>query len=301
MEKILTKLTKGQSLILDGGTGSELHRRGVNVSKGIRDSGLIGSWSATALIDAPEIVQQVHEDYLSVGSDIITTNSFWTNRPRLGLVNLSDKMEELTRLSAELAIKARNKINKNSFIAGGIAPPGIGDLYKEIKEQSEVLVSAGVDFILLEYIGSIKDCITAVKAVSDLQIPIFVGIGKIDENGKMEFNEEFSELSKQLAEYNVDALLLMCSDPKAISKALPEFVNHFKIPIGAYANIGYERPPEGVKTKDGQWHLIDIGDYTPENYCLHVKEWVEKGVQILGGCCSTTPEHIKEIYKLMKG
>ena len=65
MGKILSKLTKGESLILDGGTGSELHRRGINVSKGIRDSGLIGSWSATALIDAPDIVQQVHEDYLS--------------------------------------------------------------------------------------------------------------------------------------------------------------------------------------------------------------------------------------------
>ena len=301
MGKILSKLTKGESLILDGGTGSELHRRGINVSKGIRDSGLIGSWSATALIDAPDIVQQVHEDYLSVGADIITTNSFWTNRPRLGLVNLSEKMEELTLLSAELAIKARNKINKHSFIAGGIAPPGFGDLSKEIKDQSEILVSAGVDFILLEYIGSIKDCITAVKAVSHLPIPIFIGIGKINENGKMEFNEDFSELSKQLVEYNVDAILLMCSDPKYISKALPEVTKHFKIPIGAYANIGYERPPEGVKTSDGQWHLIDIGDYNPDNYSLHVREWVDKGVQIVGGCCSTTPDHIEAISRFMKG
>ena len=80
-----------------------------------------------------------------------------------------------------------------------------------------------------------------------------------------------------------------------------QVVNHFTIPIGAYANIGYERPPEGVETPDGQWHLIDIGDYTPENYCSYVKEWVEKGVQIVGGCCSTTPEHIKEISKFMKG
>ena len=89
MGKILSILEKGQSLILDGGAGSEFHRRGINVSKGIRDSGSIGSWSATALIDAPDIVQQVHEDYLSVGADIITTNSFWNNRPRLGLVNLT--------------------------------------------------------------------------------------------------------------------------------------------------------------------------------------------------------------------
>ena len=73
-----------------------MHRRGINVSKGIRDSGLIGSWSATALIDAPDIVQQVHEDYLSVGADIITTNSFWTNRPRLGLVNLSEKIKTMS-------------------------------------------------------------------------------------------------------------------------------------------------------------------------------------------------------------
>ena len=300
-QDVLSRLAAGECLLLDGATGSELQKRGVNVSQGVTDSGNLGAWSATAMGDAPEIVRQVHEDYLRIGVDIITTNSFWTNRPRLAMVGLADKMEAYTRLSAQIACAARDAINPAAYVAGGIAPPGSGDLHREFTDQSTVLVEAGVDLMLVEYVGSIADCVTAVNAVAHTNLPIFLGIRHVTEEGKMQFGETVEQLAKALKGHPVDAILVMCSDPQAISATLPRLRAAYTGPIGAYANIGYERPPEGIETPDQQWHLIDIGEYTPERYAEYVQSWLEMGAQILGGCCATTPAHIKAIRPLMKG
>ncbi len=300
-QNILSRLAAGERLLLDGATGSELQKRGVNVSQGVTDAGNLGTWSATAMGDAPEIVRQVHEDYLRVGVDIITTNSFWTNRPRLAMVGLADRMEAYTRLSAELACDARDTINPAAYVAGGIAPPGRGDLHREFTDQSTILAEAGVDLMLVEYVGSVADCVTAVDAVAHTGLPVFLGIRHVTEEGKMQFGETVEQLAKALEGHPVDSILVMCSDPKAISATLPRLREAFTGPIGAYANIGYERPPEGVKTPDKQWHLIDIGEYTPERYAEYVQSWLEMGAQILGGCCATTPAHIEAIRPLVKG
>src|SRR5438128_11096175 len=90
------RLRAGDVLLLVGATGSELGRRGVNVSKGSTPDKL-GPWSATANVDAPNLVRQVHEDYLKLGVDVITSNSFWTNCPRLAMIGLADQWEAYTR------------------------------------------------------------------------------------------------------------------------------------------------------------------------------------------------------------
>ena len=100
------RLTAGTPLLLDGAMGSELQRRGVWVSHGATESKL-GAWSATAMRDAPEIVREIHEDYFIAGADIATTNSFWTNSVKLGLVGLGDKAAEYTRLAGQIAVEAR--------------------------------------------------------------------------------------------------------------------------------------------------------------------------------------------------
>src|SRR5229473_2862804 len=95
---LLSRLRSGDRILLDGATGSELQRRGVNVSRGASVEGGLGAWSATAMEDAPEVVRAVHEDYLRIGADLITANSYNANRGILGKVGLAHKMEEFSRL-----------------------------------------------------------------------------------------------------------------------------------------------------------------------------------------------------------
>ena len=102
---ILDRLARGETLLMDGATGSMIQRRGVDLSRGSTDSRL-GVWSATANLDAPDIVRTVHEDYLKVGADIVTSNSFWTSRPKLAKIGEDGRWEEYTRTAGNLAVAA---------------------------------------------------------------------------------------------------------------------------------------------------------------------------------------------------
>ena len=110
-EDIAVRLRNGDRLLMDGGTGSEIQRRGISIAHGWDTAGDINSWSARALGDAPDVVRQVHEDYLEAGADIIITNSFWANRTRMGMDGMADRSEEYTRLAGEIAVAARDAVN----------------------------------------------------------------------------------------------------------------------------------------------------------------------------------------------
>jgi homocysteine S-methyltransferase len=297
---IVDRLKAGETLLLDGATGSELGRRGVNVSKG-STSEKLGPWSATANIDAPNLVRQVHEDYLRLGVDVITSNSFWTNRPRLGMIGLADRWEEYTRAAGEIAIAARDNVNPDAYVAGGIAPPGEGDLRAEFVALSRVLADVGVDLMLAEYVGTIADCVTAVDACATSGLPVFLGVRHITPEGKMQYGESLEDLGRALAGRPVDAVLLMCSKPEGISAGLPILRRTFAGPIGGYANIGYTRNQKFTGKTGEQWHSIDQETYAPDRYAEFARAWLDLGAQIVGGCCATGPAHIAAIAPLVKG
>jgi S-methylmethionine-dependent homocysteine/selenocysteine methylase len=299
---ITSRLAAGERLLLDGATGSELQRRGVNVSLGVTAEGGLGVWSAAALEDAPEVVRGVHEDYLREGADIITTNSFWTNRTRLGMIGRADKAPEYTRLAAEIAAEARDRLNPAAYVAGSMAPPGLdGDLRQEFREQSAVLADAGVDLLLLEYVGPVADCVAAVEAVAPTGLPVFLGIRHVRPDGTLQTGETTAQLAEALRGRRVDAILTMCSQPEAISATLPGLRRAFPGPIGAYANIGYNRAPQPPSYPERQWHVIETDDYPPVRYAEFAREWLAMGAQIVGGCCATTPEHIAAVRPVVKG
>ena len=122
-EAIDVRLRRGDRLLMDGGAGSEIQRRGIAITRGWDTAGDINSWSARALGEAPDIVREVHEDYLRAGADIVITNSFWANRTRMGMDGMADRSEEYTRLAGEIAVAARDAVNPEAYVAGGIAPP----------------------------------------------------------------------------------------------------------------------------------------------------------------------------------
>ncbi len=112
---IRSRLKRGETILLDGGTGSELQRRGVNVSKGTSAEGGAGAWSAPAVEDAPDILREIHADYLRVGAEIITANSYNTNRGQLAHAGLAHKMEEFSRRAIEIAREARDAVAPEAF------------------------------------------------------------------------------------------------------------------------------------------------------------------------------------------
>jgi S-methylmethionine-dependent homocysteine/selenocysteine methylase len=302
--EIRERLAAGTPLVLDGAMGSELQRRGVWVSHGATPEKL-GAWSATAMRDAPEIVREIHEDYFRAGADIATTNSFWTNSIKLALVGLAGRAAEYTRQAGQIAVEARDRLRPDGYVAGGMAPPWGGrapvdpvDLPREFAMQARALKEAGVDLLLLEYIGYVDDIVAALDAVGPTDLPVMVGIRHIRDDGTMQYGETYDQLVAALGERKVDALLLMCSSPQAISAGLPKLRQAFSGPIGAYPNIGYHRAGNALD-QGRQWHDLDTTSYTPADLARDGATWLGMGAQIVGGCCGTTPEHIAALRRVV--
>jgi methionine synthase I (cobalamin-dependent) len=182
--------------------------------------------------------------------------------------------------------------------AGGRAPPDPVDLPREFAMQGRALKESGVDLLLLEYIGYIEDIVRAIDAVEPVGLPVMVGIRHVREDGTMQFGETYDDLVAALGERKVDALLLMCSSPQAITAGLSKLRQVFSDPIGAYPNIGYSRASDALQ-QGRQWHALDTTSYEPADLARDGAKWLGMGAQIVGGCCGTTPEHIAAIRRVV--
>ena len=320
--KIVERLKAGEVLLMDGGTGSELQRRGVDVLKGATDR--LKAWSATSNIDDADVVQQVHQDYLRVGADIIISNNFWTTPNAMERIGLRDRWKEYATAAAENAVKARAAGNPEAYVAGGIAAPtlharggseapdveqmGAEGFRKEYAEHAQILAEAGADVVLAEYVGYIADCVAAVDACAETGLPVFLGVRHIGRDGTMQFGESLRDLADALAGHRVEAVLLMCSNPEAISSGLPIIVDAFDGPVGAYPNIGYNptgplanRPQLTNQLPSAGPDILQTGAYQPMRLAEFAAEWKGMGAQIIGGCCASGPEHIMAMEPVVKG
>ena len=203
---------------------------------------------------------------------------------------MADRWEEYTHLAGRIAVDARDAVNPNAYVAGGIAPPESDAPQNgpELAGQATVLADAGVDVMLAEYVGSGEDCVVAVEAVGSVGLPVFLGVKHVDR-----FLADPGRLVQALKGRRVDCILAMCSAPEYISAGLPGLRAAFEGPIGAYANIGY------------RYHTTDeddlFGEHTPDRYAEYGRNWLDTGAQIVGGCCATGPEHIRALRPVVKG
>jgi S-methylmethionine-dependent homocysteine/selenocysteine methylase len=306
-QSVTERLRNGEVLLMDGGTGSELQRRGVEVLLGSKGDKL-GPWSATANVDAPDVVQQVHQDYLRVGADIIISNNFRTTRTRLAPVGLGDRWAEYARAGGQNAVRARNAINPEAYVAGGMSAPGLGMLYdrsgtdveimgeaeyrREFAEHSRILADTGVDVMLPEFVNFIQDCVVAVDGCAEAGRPVWLGVPWVTMEGTTRHGETMADLARALEGHPISAVLLMCSSPDAIHTTLPRLRQAFTGPIGAYPNVGYNpMAPVGGRVRLGP-DIMGTQAYGPTRLAEFAQEWIEMGAQIVGGCCATGPEHI---------
>ncbi len=288
----LTLLSQPHRLILDGATGTELNRRGV-------DTGL-PLWSANALMNDRDakILQQIHEDYLRAGADIITTNTFRTHRRALAPSGNADRALELTCRAVDIARAAiaatRILSDKPRFVAGSISTledcyrpdlvPPDNELRTEHSERIHHLVECGVDLILIETINTIREAVIMAKLATITAIPVVVSF-VCDREGKILSGETLTKAARQLLPLGISTIGVNCGPTPNLAKPLAELQNACgkDFPLIAYGNIGYADEKIGWVNTDSE---------NPKAYCEHASHWPAK---IIGGCCGTTPEHISEL------
>ena len=218
----------------------------------------------------------------------------------MGMADLAKKWEEYTRLSAEIALEVRNCLRPESYVAGSIAPALKGETPGEVEGQVMALAEFGVDIILLEYFSRLDSCINGIKESSECGRPVFLGTKHVRTDGTLYTEESAETLAISLEDLKVDAILAMYSKPKGISAFLPNLRQDFHGTVGAYANISYRRNGDKPDYPNRQWHVIENKQYPPNRYSEFSEQWLEMGAQIIGGCCATTPEHIKAMQPLVQ-
>src|SRR3990172_5848160 len=223
----LTSLSQPDKLILDGATGSELNCRGV-------DTGL-PLWSANALMNDRDarILQQIHEDYLRAGADIITANTFRTHRRALAPSGNADRALELTRRAVDIARAAIANVpsDKPRFVAGSISTledcyrpdlvPPDDELRAEHSERIHHLVECGVDLILIETINTIREAVVMAKLATITGIPVVVSF-VCNRDGKILSGETLTEAASQLLQLGISAIGVNCGPTPNLAKPLAE-------------------------------------------------------------------------------
>src|SRR3989344_5384837 len=191
---IRKRLKEKRIIILDGAMGTELQRRGVQTK--------LPLWSAQALIDNPQVVQKIHQDYIDAGAEIITTNTFRTNVRTIKRSALKKTARLLTKTAVNLALSAVKKSGKKILVAGSIAPvedcylpelvPSAQELKKEHRLLAKYLKESGVDLILIETMNTLREAIIAAQAALETRLPVLVSL-TIGNNGRLLSGEEPEE------------------------------------------------------------------------------------------------------------
>lgn len=283
------RISKGEVIILDGGTGTELEQCGVPMDK--------AAWSAGAILTHPEIVRRVHEDYIQAGAEIIITNTFSTSKHVLEPAGLSRKFREINARAVELARQARENVaDKPVYIAGSIStttffreqpPAPIAKANFEV--QAAILAEAGVDLIMLEMMRDVKYTKIVFEAAQKTLLPVWVGFSCVVEDGQVMLWNKRESLADGLAALPSQSsgvlVSIMHTLTEDIPLALKELEQGWKGPKGVYAHSGDFVMPN--------WQFIDM--ITPEEYVKEAIKWVQNGVQLIGGCCGIGPDHIRHL------
>ncbi len=297
MDKNFFKKTR----ILDGGMGQEILNRGVKPHGSL--------WGATALLYKKyhSIVVDTHFDFIKAGAEVIVTNSFGCRKRRLIENNLEKKFKELNITAGKLAVKAVKKSKKKILIAGSLPPQNftyfadLGSDMKFIKDsffQQAKYLDPFVDFFYLDVLSSLKECEIAIKSIMPIKKNFLIGI-HIRKNGKLPSGEKFIAVVKKLEKYKPLGVITSCVSVEHLETIIKD-IKKIKVPFGFKINA-FQHIPAGWKP-DSNNPKVQLGirkDLTPKKFSKICKRFKERGAKIIGGCCETTPDHIRELKKII--
>jgi S-methylmethionine-dependent homocysteine/selenocysteine methylase len=297
-KNIQQKLDNGQTIILDGGTGTDIQRRGAPMSG--------ETWCAEVNLTHPDIVRAVHEDYIRAGADIITANTFASSALSFNHYGRDDDLLKID--AAAVAIAKQAAAGKPVAVAGSVSTmrpvePGTDRTLKDrewpeaqardlFRRKVENLKRAGVDLLMMEMMRDVDYSVYATEAAIATGLPVWVGISvERGEDGKLVgFGREdqlFDNVAKRLAITKPSVISIMHTSPNDTDEALQILRKYWDGPIGTYPESGYFKMPD--------WQFIDI--ISPEELVAKSRAWQAQGATIFGGCCGVGPDHIAALAK----
>jgi homocysteine S-methyltransferase len=282
--KDFRKILENDSVyVFDGAIGTRFYDKGIYINKSYDELNII----------APDLVREVHEEYVAAGADIIETNTFGATRYKLQQHGLVDKLREINISAAQIAQKAAGE---SVFVAGAIGPldlriepygPTSLDEAKEMfREQAEALLEGGVDLFILETFADLSEIQQAIYAIKELcDLPLVAQV-QIQTDYKTVFGATSEVFTKRLDEWGADVIGLNCGvGPSHILTEIEKMRELTDKKLAAQPNAGLPRDVQGR-----QFYMC-----SPEYMSEFARRFIQAGARFIGGCCGTTPQHIKLI------
>ena len=284
------ELVKKGPVLLDGATGTNLQKAGMPV----------GVCPEQWILENSEVLIDLQKQYVEAGTDILFAPTFTASRIKLKEYGLEDHLEEMNRKLVALSKEAAK--GTNALVAGDLTMTGeqlypLGDLMFEdlvdvYKEQAKIIADAGADLFVVETMMSLQECRAAVLAIREVcDLPVMVSL-TYNEDGRTLYGTDPVTAVVVMQSLGADAVGMNCSTgPEAMLEPIAKMAEYAAIPLLAKPNAGM---PELI---DGQ----TVFNVEPEEFAEVGKKLVEEGAAIIGGCCGTTPEHIRALKEAVKG
>ena len=284
------ELVKKGPVLLDGATGTNLQKAGMPV----------GVCPEQWILENSEVLIDLQKQYVEAGTDILFAPTFTASRIKLKEYGLEDHLEEMNRKLVALSKEAAK--GTNALVAGDLTMTGeqlypLGDLMFEdlvdvYKEQAKIIAEAGADLFVVETMMSLQECRAAVLAIREVcDLPVMVSL-TYNEDGRTLYGTDLVTAVVVMQSLGADAVGMNCSTgPEAMLEPIAKMAEYAAIPLLAKPNAGM---PELI---DGQ----TVFNVEPEEFAEVGKKLVEEGAAIIGGCCGTTPEHIRALKEAVKG
>jgi homocysteine S-methyltransferase len=281
---------KASPMLCDGAMGTLLYSKGVFINRCYDELNLSN----------PEMIRGIHHDYIRAGAEIIETNTFGANSFRLGRHTLADKVTEINRVGAQIARAEADE--HNAIVAGSVGPLGVrieplGKIAREearaaFIEQIASLREGGVDLVILETFGFLEELHQAILAAREVDpsMPV-VALVTIDDEGISLDGSSPETFGRALQDWGADVIGCNCSvGPVTMLDALERVRQVTDRPLCAMPNAGIPRSVEGR----------NIYLCSPEYMASYTKKFIGAGVSLIGGCCGTTPDHIKAMRSALR-
>jgi S-methylmethionine-dependent homocysteine/selenocysteine methylase len=287
----------GAPLLLDGATGAQLHARGMPTPAPL--------WSAAALLERRGLglLRLIAGEYIRAGAEILTTNTFRTHQRNLDAGRSPLGADDLNRRAVRVLREAIKEEGAEGrvWVAGSITTledcyrpdlvPSDAECETEHAAAAGSLGEAGVDLLLLETFNTVRESAIATRCAAAVDVPLLSCV-VCGDDGRLLSGESVAQWAQAVAPLLPDAMGINCASLAGMELALTDLEQSApQMPRVAYGNIGEELP-------SGAW---DSSDCPPDQYAAHAARWHEAGARVIGGCCGTTPAHIKATAAALRG